>query len=190
MPSGYLSEVTFLVVDANPFMRSIVRRVLKSFDAKDVREAEDGADAMSMISMGNFKPDIVITDWVMEPINGIDLCRWLRTGADSPDPYIPIIMMSAHSEQGKVTDARDIGVNEFLVKPISARSILKRIRVIIERPRAFIRTAKYFGPDRRRVDRPFHGQEQRSDYEAKSESQLAEAQQTGQAQKGKPTDSA
>lgn len=188
MSAGYLKEVKFLVVDANPFMRSIVRRVLKSFDALEVREADDGADAMDAMIMGNFKPDVVITDWVMEPINGIELTRWLRTGNDSPDPYMPIIMMSAHSEQGKVTEARDTGVNEFLVKPLSAQGIIKRIQMVIERPRAYIRTTKYFGPDRRRVDRGFHGVERRSDYETKSEDQLAEEQKSGMAQKGVKVD--
>ena len=63
--SNYLKNIKILVVDDNPFMRTIVRRVLGQFNAEDVREAKDGADAMDVLTVGDFKPDIIITDWMM-----------------------------------------------------------------------------------------------------------------------------
>ena len=177
--SDYLKNIKVLVVDDNPFMRTIVRRVLNQFNALEVREAKDGADAMDALTMGDFKPDIIIADWMMDPLDGLELTRWIRTGDDTPDPFLPIIMMSAHSEQGRVTEARDAGVNEFLVKPLSAKSIMKRIQTIIEHPRPFVRTDHYFGPDRRRHNKPFLGQERRNDYDLKTDEQLAEEAKVG-----------
>ena len=177
--SDYLKNIKILVVDDNPFMRTIVRRVLSQFNAKEVREAKDGVDAMDTLTLGDFKPDIIIVDWMMEPLDGLELTKWIRTGEDTPDPFLPIIMMSAHSERGRVTEARDVGVNEFLVKPLSAKSIMRRIQTIIEHPRAYVRTDNYFGPDRRRNDKPFLGQEQREDYNLKTDEQLSNEQKIG-----------
>lgn len=177
--SEYLKNIKILVVDDNPFMRTIVRRVLGQFNVAEIREAKDGADAMDALTLGDFKSDIIIADWMMEPINGIDLTRWIRTGDDTPDPYMPIIMMSAHSERARVTEARDAGVNEFLVKPLSAKSIMKRVQTVIEHPRSFVRIPQYFGPDRRRNDKPFNGQERREDRDLKTDEQLAKEAEVG-----------
>nr|MBC8238861.1 response regulator [Alphaproteobacteria bacterium] len=71
-------------------------------------------------------------------------------------------MMTAYSEHPKVIEARDIGVNEYLVKPFSAAQLLKRIQTIVEHPRPFVRTENFFGPDRRRRSKSnYSGQERR-----------------------------
>ena len=62
-----------------------------------------------------------------------------------------IIMLSGHSEMSRVIEARDSGVNEFVVKPISVKSLYSRIDSLIHRPRDFVKIGKYFGPDRRRT---------------------------------------
>ena len=100
--------------------------------------------------MKKFQADIVLTDWHMEPQDGIDLVRIIRNSKDSPNPYVPIIMLTGHTELQRVIDARDAGVNEFLAKPLSAKSLYGRIATIIESPRPFVRTKEYFGPCRRR----------------------------------------
>ena len=74
----------------------------------------------------------------------------VRSGEDSPNPYVPIIMLTGHTELHRVCEARDAGVNEFLAKPISAKALYSRVASIIEFPRPFIRTKSYFGPCRRR----------------------------------------
>jgi DNA-binding response OmpR family regulator len=74
----------------------------------------------------------------------------VRTAKDSPNPYVPIIMLSGFTEHRRITEARDAGINEFLAKPISAKSIYQRVATIIDNPRPFIRAKNFFGPDRRR----------------------------------------
>ncbi len=177
MANDYLENIKVLIVEDNPFMRTIIRRVLSQFGVRELREADDGADAMDL--MVGFKPDIAIIDWEMEPINGLEFTRWIREGADTPNPFMPIIMVSAHSEQGRVTQARDGGVNEFLVKPLSAKSLMQRVQTVIEKPRSFVRTDHYFGPDRRRHDVPFEGQERREDYDTKTDEQMAKEKTPG-----------
>jgi DNA-binding response OmpR family regulator len=109
-----------------------------------------------------FKPDLILVDWVMAPIDGIEFVRMVRMAKDSFNPYVPIIMLTGYTEVRRVEEARDVGVNEFLAKPISAKSLYMRIAKIIREPRPFVRTKTYFGPDRRRlVTREYKGKERR-----------------------------
>src|SRR6201996_6115927 len=78
----------------------------------------------------------------------------VRNAPDSKNPYLPIVMMTGHSEKSRVVKARDAGVTEFVAKPLTAKSVLERLRAVIYPPRPFVRSATYFGPDRRRRDDP------------------------------------
>jgi len=160
MADAYLTHVKFLIVEDNKFMQTVVRRVLSTLGAEDIQECADGADALKI--MKTFPADIIITDWAMEPIDGIELTRSIRTASDSPNPYIPIIMLTAYSEMNRIVEARDAGVNEFVIKPISVNTLFSRIQAVIDKPRSFIRINNFFGPDRRRKDMPFKVQERRS----------------------------
>ncbi|NQU59373.1 MAG: response regulator [Rhodospirillales bacterium] len=159
MADAYLTHVKFLIVEDNKFMQTVVRRVLSSLGAKDVRECTDGADALKILQ--TFPADIVITDWAMEPIDGIELTRMIRNAPDSLDPYVPIIMLTAYSEMVRIVEARDAGVTEFVVKPISVNTLFSRVQAVIEKPRSFIRIKGFFGPDRRRKEMPFEGPDRR-----------------------------
>jgi DNA-binding response OmpR family regulator len=98
----------------------------------------------------------------MEPLDGIDFIKMVRTASDSPNPFVPTIMLTVHTEMNRVVETRDAVVHEFFAKPISAKALYSRIRSIIDRPRPFIRVGQYFGPDRRRRDNPgYRGAERR-----------------------------
>ena len=105
--------------------------------------------------------DIVIVDWEMSPVNGIELTRNIRKMKDSYISFLPVIMLTAHSEKSRIIEARDSGVNEYVVKPLSALSLFKKIQSVIEDPRPFIQNKSYFGPDRRRKDDAYRGEERR-----------------------------
>ena len=91
-----------------------------------------------------------MTDLAMQPLDGIDFVRLLRNSPDSPNPMAPVIMITGHSTHRRVQEARDVGVNEFLSKPVTARGVLSRIAQVVDNPRPYVRTDGYFGPDRRR----------------------------------------
>lgn len=149
-----------LVVDDNRHMRALVKTILYSFGVRECVEAADGADAMKELK--HFPADLIISDWNMSPLDGLDFVRMVRTSKDSSNPFVPVIMLTAHTERFRVVEARDAGVHEVLAKPISARDLLLRIKGILHRPRPFVRASNYFGPDRRRRDDPnYRGPERR-----------------------------
>ena len=95
-------------------------------------------------------------------MDGLEFVRLLRTATNSPNPFVPVIMLTAHTETKRVMEARDAGITEFLAKPISAQQLGSRIRAVIEHPRPFVRAESYIGPDRRRRQDPdFEGPDRR-----------------------------
>jgi CheY-like chemotaxis protein len=149
-----------LVVDDNSHMRLLLRSLLQALGLQHVFEATEGATGFR--ELRERRPDFVLTDLSMTPVDGIEFTRLVRLGRESPNPYVPIIMVTGHTERQKVEAARDAGVTEFLAKPITAQHILLRVTEIVERPRPFVRCGNYFGPDRRRRrDESFTGPRRR-----------------------------
>jgi CheY-like chemotaxis protein len=142
-------------VDDNHHMRVLLTEILRAIGVKDVFEAADGAEALQMLR--NHMIDIVMTDLAMQPLDGIDFVRLLRKSPDSPNPMVPVIMVTGHSTLRRVAEARDVGVSEFLSKPITARGVIERINRVVGSPRPFVRTGDYFGPDRRRREDQEYG---------------------------------
>lgn len=145
-----LDNINVLVIDDNKHMANLVVEILHALGVKNTCQAADAALAFQELK--HFSADVIIVDWHMEPLDGLDFVRLVRTAKDSPNPFVPIIMLSGYTEHQRITEARDAGINEFLAKPISAKSIYQRIAMIIDNPRPFIRSKNYFGPDRRRQD--------------------------------------
>ena len=143
-----LKDVKFLVVDDQPAIRTIVTEIIKAAGAKLIFYAHDGSSALEAIR--EKRPDIVITDMFMAGMDGLDMVRLIRNAEDSPNAFLPIVMLTARTEVKFVFEARDAGVTEFAAKPISPANLLARINAIIVRPRPFIRADGFFGPDRRR----------------------------------------
>jgi len=141
-----------LLVDDNHHMRVLLTEILRAIGVRQVYEANDGAEALQV--MRTHQIDIIMSDLAMQPLDGIDFVRLLRNSPDSPNPMAPVIMITGHSTHKRVNEARDVGVNEFLSKPVTAKGVLDRISRVVENPRPFVRTANYFGPDRRRRSDP------------------------------------
>jgi DNA-binding response OmpR family regulator len=148
MWNTYLQSVRVLIVDDQDFIRSLLRHILGVLGCKQISDAADGRTAWEI--MLDNPPDLLIADWEMQPMDGIELVGKVRNDANSPDRFMPIIMLTAHSERPRIIAARDSGVNEFVMKPISAKTLFSRLNAVIEHPRRFVRTDEYFGPDRRR----------------------------------------
>lgn len=155
MPYNF-DRVRVLVIEDNHPMLEICKTLLLTFGVGEVLTARNGDEGFKVFCKEN--PDIVIADWMMHPTDGISMTRRIRNDAASPNHYVPIILMTGFSERKRVVQARDAGVTEFLVKPFTARDLYKRIAQIIERPRQFVRSEDFFGPDRRRkADLTFNG---------------------------------
>jgi two-component system, chemotaxis family, chemotaxis protein CheY len=152
MVRQYLDTISFLIVDDSAFVRRTCRAVLHAMGSRDISEAGNGDDALRLLE--RHQPDIMIVNWEMAPMSGIELVGRIRSNPDHPMAFTPVIMLTGHSELARVIFARDAGVNEFVVKPFSPRSLFVRIQAVVERPRPFVRTKNYFGPDRRRKEEP------------------------------------
>lgn len=166
MANYNFQNIHILVVDDNQHMRDIITNILLSFGARHIHDVEDGSVALEMLR--SYPIDIVILDWVMEPLDGYDFTKLLRSAEDSPAPYVPIIMLTAYTEEFRVAGARDAGVTEFLMKPVSPKALLARLISVIDSPRGFVNTPNYKGPDRRRhKNASYRGDERRADSEKK-----------------------
>lgn len=161
-PSAYnLSRLKLLIVDDDPHMQMLLRTVVRGIGIENVKFI--GSPSQVMAAIATFNPDIMLLDLQMPDTDGLELARLIRREEKSPNPYLPMIAVSAAADRSHVTAARDAGVNEFLAKPISAASVYDRIVSIIERPRPFVRNGAYVGPCRRRLKKLiYRGVEQRS----------------------------
>ncbi len=156
------STLKVLVVDDNRNMRGLLRTLLNNFGIRDILEAADGDEGFRLFQLS--RVDIVLCDLNMEPVDGFEMIQRIRNHDISKDPYVPVIVLTGHAEPVYVKRARDAGMNEFMVKPITADALRKRLNMIMENPRPFVSANSYFGPDRRRKPRMFDGPERRGDY--------------------------
>lgn len=141
-------NASILVIDDMKPMLALVRSILDVFGFRQIYLATDPDEGFKLLCEHN--PDIVLTDWLMEPYDGIELIRRIRRDPKVPNRFVPVVMMSGYSHRIRVEEARDIGVTEFLVKPFRARDLYVRLEQLIERPRRFVDSGEFFGPDRRR----------------------------------------
>jgi CheY-like chemotaxis protein len=155
-----LRPLTVLIIDDNEPMREIIATVLKSLGIRKIFVACDGVEALKIVT--EREVDIIFTDLMMQPVDGLAFIRWVRTSPASSNPYTPIIMVTGHATRASLDEARMAGVTEFLAKPLTARGVLHRVNEVINNPRDFVRTAAYFGPcRRRRIDHDYVGEERR-----------------------------
>lgn len=138
-----------LVVDDNQYMRKMVRNLLVNCGIKDIYEAPDGIAALDTIR--TVGPDVVILDWEMPMLSGAELVRIVRSPGVFPMPDIPIIMLSCHGERWRVVEAVRLGVNEYLIKPVSAKALYDRLVAITMQPRPTVQLGDYYGPEPRKL---------------------------------------
>jgi CheY-like chemotaxis protein len=142
-----MESLTVLLVDDNRHMRRLLKSMLRAFGFKTILEASDGRSALRA-AQDSFI-DLVLVDWAMGQLDGLQLTNALRTSPDSLNPYCTIIMVSGHAGLSRVMRARDAGVNSFLAKPVSAASLRAHLKLAFSDMRPFVRAPSYRGPDRR-----------------------------------------
>jgi len=142
VPPIDFDSLRFLVIDDSAHMRTVVRALLQGFGAREIYEADDGATGLEACI--HFMPDIVITDWVMPNLDGLEVTRVIRQRGVNADPYVPIIMLSSHTEQARIDKAYDAGVTQVLTKPISARALYEAILTVVANQNAFRRDRELF----------------------------------------------
>lgn len=161
MSTGHFDALRILIAEDNKYMQEILVTLLLVLGIRHIDRAETTAQALSLIAKHDY--DFVLIDIEMAPIGGIELTRLLRRAPDTSNPYVPIIIVTGHTNKAIVEEARDAGMTEFLAKPVTAQMLCRRIKEIVERPRPFIRTPTFVGPDRRRQQRNHLNQGRRAE---------------------------
>ena len=153
-------RLSFLVIEDNAHMRRLLTAMLEAFGATAIHQAQDGLAGLDLFAKE--RPDIVLLDWEMPGMDGLAVARRMRDRAWSHNAFAPILMVTAHSEKGRVVAARDAGISDFLTKPVSSKSLYDKLLGLVIDQRPFIATNDYFGPDRRRPNPPtYFGPERR-----------------------------
>ncbi len=153
------SGVHFLIVDSNALSADLARDLLLTMGAETVFVAHSFDEGVEIL--GSDAVDVLLTELHLPPRSGLELIRMIRDGKTKAHKQMPILVMSAMSAKEHVFEARDAGVTEFIAKPYGVEGFYRRIVGIVARPRTFVDSNKYFGPDRRRRQVPYDGPDRR-----------------------------
>jgi two-component system chemotaxis response regulator CheY len=150
MMEKMIQGINILIVDDNAYMRKVTRMMLINLGAKSVIEAADGLAALEAIRTRD--PDIMLLDWDMPVLNGIEVLRIVRSPGVVPRPNLPTIMLTNNAGRAQVNEAMRAGVHEFLIKPTSPKALRDRLTSIVVNPRPMIKIGKYYVPRPRRMN--------------------------------------
>lgn len=120
-------EMAILVVDDYKTMLRIIRNLLKQLDFNNVDEATDGSEALKKLRDKDY--GLVISDWNMEPMTGLQLVREVRS--DKKLKKLPFIMVTAESKTENVVAAKEAGVSNYIVKPFNAETLKQKIASVL-----------------------------------------------------------
>lgn len=120
-------NMNILIVDDFRTMLKILENFLKQFGFKNIDEATDGAKALE--KMKDKKYDLILSDWNMEPMSGMDLLKAVR--ANPATKAIPFILITAESKVENIIAAKQAGVSNYIVKPLNANTLKEKLMAVI-----------------------------------------------------------
>jgi DNA-binding response OmpR family regulator len=159
MPASALDRLHILIVDDHAELRALLRTMLLEMGLGSVDMAAEGGEAYRKFV--DAPAGLVLADLHMKPLDGIALTRMIRTARDTPNAFVPVMLISGDTDHNTVMEARDAGANDFLCRPFSGETLFAHIVKVIEKPRHFIKTREFFGPDRRHQAKPIAGFDRR-----------------------------
>jgi two-component system chemotaxis response regulator CheY len=116
-----------MIVDDYSTMLRILRNLLRQLDFNNVDDATDGTDALQKLHQKKY--GLIISDWNMQPMTGIDLLRRVRADADLK--HIPFVMVTAESKTENVITAKQAGVSNYIVKPFNADTLKGKLESVL-----------------------------------------------------------
>ncbi len=144
-----VAALKVLIVDDEHTMRKVTRSLLQVIGVKKIYEACDGHSGLEELCA--LAPDVVILDWEMPNANGLEFIRRVRSPDRFPFPDVPIIMLTAFGERSRVLEAVTLGVNEFLLKPVSSKALLARLVSVLSNPRRMVKKGDHYVPEPRKL---------------------------------------
>lgn len=131
-PFDFLTTRILLVED-EAFIRNTLKRMLRSLGCSDIREACDGTEALKMLDDG-FRPDAVLCDYRMTPMDGLAFMRRMRASSDPARARIPIVMLTAATDEATVRTAVALGIRGYVVKPVTPKQLSDRLSAVLREP--------------------------------------------------------
>ena len=149
MFDGEAAILRVLVADHRVFQRRLVAEALRGWGRVDVGYAETAEQCL--LALTYFQPDVLVVDWDLDGGHGLQLVRRLRMG-EAGDPYrkLAVIVVTTQHTTGDVERARNAGADEFVLRPFSTFTLVKRVQELQIRKREFVESPSYVGPCRRR----------------------------------------
>ena len=124
-------DMKVLIVDDHKTMLRIVRNLLSQISISDVDEASDGQDALQKLARNKY--DLVLSDWNMMPMTGLQLLQYVRTDSTYEHKHVPFIMITAESRPENVMEAKQAGVDNYIIKPFNAETLETKIKSVMIR---------------------------------------------------------
>ncbi len=155
-----LKEKAILVVDDVKMMREVLKLSLSEVGANNFMEAPDAKRALNLVKQ--WQIELILLDWEMQPVSGIDFLKTLRRDEDPRIRQTPVIMVTSSTEVKRIIEARDHGIDGYLVKPVSPLKLQQALEKVLLHRRPFVESPGYIGPCRRtRNDPNYKGKERR-----------------------------
>lgn len=143
-----LQKASVIVLEPVPYMGQLLRSLLQDLGVGQVLRVSDANMALAALASGGVHA--IFCDERVGPEGAAGFCQLLRRSPVSPDPYVPVIVTGFQPSRARVEKLRDLGATEYLVKPVSGRQLADKLTAVLTRPRPFVRSHAYIGPDRRR----------------------------------------
>jgi two-component system chemotaxis response regulator CheY len=118
-----------LVVDNSAHARTLTRAILEQLGPLDMHECADGPQGLDQLRQ--WDPDIVLVDYAMHPMNGLEFTRRVRSGLRVPDATMPILLMTEHADLEHIAQAMRTGVDAVVVKPLPMKALTDQVRAIL-----------------------------------------------------------
>lgn len=142
-----LKGLTFLLADSDSFFIRLVRGILRGFGATHIVSETDGQRAFDLAAASLV--DMVICDAFLPRLDGFQLCRAIRQDDDQALRFVPVIILTSHTQSQNVQHARDVGATAVLAKPISPALLHERLQWVAADSRPFVKAPDFLGPERR-----------------------------------------
>jgi CheY-like chemotaxis protein len=141
------SQITALVLDADPYATAILGQILRGFGLSAHHTIDSGEEAKRQLVKHHF--DLMICDALVPDMRTGDLVRWIRRQTDVALKYMPVVVLTGYTQPSTVTAMRDAGANIVVRKPVSPNVLFDRIAWSARTERPYIETETYIGPCRR-----------------------------------------
>lgn len=124
-------NLSILIIDDSKFIRVVVRKMLKGIGVKNIFEAANGTDGLMTVM--DEKLDLILCDLSMEPVNGFEFVAALRDHENRSLRNLPVLILTVHDEVDFIAQAKEMGIDGYLLKPISAVRLKERIEETLGR---------------------------------------------------------